>query len=92
VKYHADFIVLACPQDEFFPIIFGRNFLHTVGAEINFPREKVYIKCAGEKLGFNFSKFVEKHYVEEPNTKDEVETLACVCILIRRGGKIYAQS
>jgi hypothetical protein len=40
IKYPADFVVLACPQDAFCPIIFGRPFLHTVGAEINLPKEK----------------------------------------------------
>ena len=35
IKYPADFIVLGCPQDSFCPIIFGKPFLHTVGAEIN---------------------------------------------------------
>jgi hypothetical protein len=34
IKYPADFIVLGCSQDSFCPIIFGRPFLHTVGAEI----------------------------------------------------------
>jgi hypothetical protein len=34
IKYPADFIVFGCSQDAFYPIIFGRPFLHTVGAEI----------------------------------------------------------
>ena len=49
IKYLADFMVLACPQDSFCPIIFSRPFLHTVGAEINLPIEKVFIHCAGER-------------------------------------------
>jgi hypothetical protein len=32
-----------------------------VGAEISLPKEKVFIKCAGERLEFNFSKFTNKH-------------------------------
>jgi hypothetical protein len=35
IKYLADFIVLGCSQDSFCPIIFGRPFLHTVGARID---------------------------------------------------------
>jgi hypothetical protein len=62
IKDPVDFIVMACPQDNFCPIIFGRFFLHTIGAEINFLREKVLISCAGEMLEFNFSKFVDKPY------------------------------
>ena len=61
IKYPADFIVLGCSQDSFCPIIFGRPFLHIVGAEISLPKEKVFIKCAGEKLEFNFSKFNDHH-------------------------------
>jgi hypothetical protein len=33
IKYHADFIALGCFQDSFYPIIFGRPILHTVGLE-----------------------------------------------------------
>jgi hypothetical protein len=80
IKYPADFMVLACPQDAFCPIIFGRPFLHTVGAEINLPKEKVFIRCAGERLEFNFSKFTDKHVVREPPVKDIVETLAYVAV------------
>ena len=65
IKYPADFIVLGWSQDAFCPIIFGRPFLHTVGAEISLPKEKVFIKCAGEKLEFNFSKFTDKHLEKE---------------------------
>jgi hypothetical protein len=46
IKYPADFIVLGCSQDSFCPIIFGRPFLHTVGARIDLPKERVFIKCA----------------------------------------------
>ena len=36
VKYPADFLVLGYPQDDFYPIIFGRLFLNTVNAKIDF--------------------------------------------------------
>jgi hypothetical protein len=75
-----DFVVLCCSQDSFCPIIFGRPFLHTVGAEIDLPKEKVFIECAGERLEFKFSKFSDKHSMKEPFAKDIAETLACVAV------------
>jgi hypothetical protein len=80
IKYPTDFVVLGCAQDLFCPIIFGRPFLHTVGAEINLSHEKVFIKYAGEKLEFNFSNFFDKHAMMEPFAKDIIETLACVAV------------
>ena len=80
IKYPVYFIVLGCSQDAFFPIIFGRPFLHTVGAEISLPKEKVLIKCVGEKLDFNYSKFTDKHLEKENFAKNVVETLAYVVV------------
>jgi hypothetical protein len=57
IIYPANFIVLGCSQDSFCPIIFGRPFLHTVGARIDLPKERVHIKCAREEFSFNFSQF-----------------------------------
>jgi hypothetical protein len=81
LKYLIDFFVIACPQDSFCPIIFGRPFLQTVGAEINLPKEKVVVSCAGETLKCNFSKFVDKPYAKEHTTNHEVVILsyASVC-------------
>ena len=39
VKYHADFLVLGSPQDSFCPIIFGRPFLNTINARIDFEKD-----------------------------------------------------
>ena len=36
VKYPVNFLVLGSPQDDFCPIIFGRPFLNTVNAKIDF--------------------------------------------------------
>jgi hypothetical protein len=80
IKYPADFIMLGCSQDSFCPIIFGRLFLHTVGARIDLLKERVYIKCAREGLSFNFSKFTNKHLDRELHVKDQVENLACVAV------------
>jgi hypothetical protein len=41
-------------------------------------REKVFIKCAGERLECNFSKFYDKHL--EKNQKHIVETLSSVAV------------
>ena len=39
IKYPADFLVLGSPQDNFCPIIFGRPFLNTVNAKIDYEKE-----------------------------------------------------
>jgi hypothetical protein len=80
IKYHADFIVLGCSQDSFCPIIFGRPFLHTVVARIDLRKERVHIKCVGEELSFNFSKFTNKHIDRKYHGKDQIETLASIAI------------
>jgi hypothetical protein len=80
IKYPANFIVFGCSQDSFCAIISGRTFLHTIGARIDLPKERVYIKCAGEELSFKFSKFTDKHLDRELHVKDQVETLACVVV------------
>ena len=36
IKYPTDFLVLASPQDNFCPIIFGRSFLNSVNAKIDY--------------------------------------------------------
>jgi hypothetical protein len=80
IKYPVDFIVLGCSQDSFCPIIFGRPFLHTVGARIDLRKERVHIKCAGEELSFNFSKFTDKHIDRKFNGRDQIDTLARITI------------
>jgi hypothetical protein len=40
----------------------------------------VFIKCAGAKLEFNFSKFIDKHLEKERFVKYEVDTLAYVVV------------
>jgi hypothetical protein len=85
IKYPTDFVVLGCSQDSFCPIIFCRPFSHTLGARIDLPKERVFIKCAGEKLLFNFSKFTDKCLDKELHVRDQVKTFAS---LIRHGGAI----
>ena len=57
VKYPTDFLVLGSVKDKFCPIIFGRPFLNTYSAVIDFKKEKVSVQLAGEPYEFNFSNF-----------------------------------
>ena len=43
VKYPADFLVLASPQDDFCPIIFDRPFLNTVNDKIDCEKDIVTV-------------------------------------------------
>src|SRR3954469_19101038 len=56
VKYPTDFLVLGSVQDSFFPIIFGRPFLSTCEAIIDFKKGMVSVEFNGEPYEFNFSK------------------------------------
>ena len=57
VKYPADFLVLGSPQDSFCPIIFGRPFLNTVNAKIDYEKDIVTIGLGDMSHEFNFAKF-----------------------------------
>jgi hypothetical protein len=35
--------MLGFSQDAFYPIIFGRPFLHTIGVEIDLPKESILL-------------------------------------------------
>ena len=56
-KYPTDFLVLGSPQDSFCPIIFGRPFLNTVNAKIDYEKDVVTIGLGDMSHEFNFSKF-----------------------------------
>ena len=60
VKYPSDFLVLGSPQDNFCPIIFGRPFLNTVNAKIDYEKQIVGVSFGDESHEFNFSKFNRK--------------------------------
>jgi hypothetical protein len=57
IKYPADFVVLGCAQDSFCPIIFGRPFLHTVGAEI-YLMKKCLLNVLEKNLSSTFLNFL----------------------------------
>src|SRR3954466_12394365 len=70
-KYPADFLVLGPPQDSFCLIIFGRPFLNTVNAKIDYENDLVTIGLGDMSHEFNFSKFRRQHREEELPSKDE---------------------
>ena len=79
VKYPTDFLVLGSVKDKFCPIIFGRPFLNTCSAVIDFKKEKVSVQFAGEPYEFNFSKFARHHYDKElPNEDLNIERIASI--------------
>src|SRR4051812_43021778 len=79
-KYPADFLVLSSPQDNFCPIIFGRPFLNTVNAKIDYEKNVVTIGLGDMSHEFNFSKFSRQHREEELPSKDEIIGLASIAI------------
>ena len=57
VKYPVDFLVLGSSQDDFCPIIFGRTFLNTVNAKIDYNKDIVSVGLGDMSHEFNFVKF-----------------------------------
>jgi hypothetical protein len=67
-KYPIYFLVLGSAASKTCPIIFGRPFLNTYGAVIDYKKEKILTKFDGESYEFNFSKFTKAPYETElPN-------------------------
>ena len=79
-KYPADFLVLGSPKDSFCPIIFGRPFLNTVNARIDYKKDVITIGLGDMSHEFNFSKFRRQHREEELPSKDEIIGLASISI------------
>src|SRR3954467_9987580 len=77
IKYPADFLVLNSAASKTCPIIFGRPFLNTCGAIIDFKKEKVLTKFDGDSYEFNFSKFSKAPCENSlPNKDFRMERLA----------------
>ena len=55
IKYPTDFLVLASPQDNFCPIIFGRPFLNTVNAKIDYEKDIVTVGYGDMSHDINFA-------------------------------------
>jgi hypothetical protein len=80
IKYPTDFLVLGSPQDNFCPIIFGRPFLNTVNAKIDYMKETVSVDFGGTSHEFNFSKFSRQRHDKELPNKDEIIGLASIVV------------
>ena len=80
VKYPANFLVLASPQDDFCPIIFGRPFLNTASAKINCEKNIVTACIDGMSHEFNFAKFHRQPRDREFPSKDEIIGLASIVV------------
>ena len=63
--YPIDFVVIDMPIDSHCPIIFGRTFLNTAGANIDCRKETISLKFGKEVMIFHFSKFVHKPIIED---------------------------
>ena len=72
VKYPTDFLVLGSVQDSFCSVIFGRPFLSTCGAIIDYKKGKVSIEFNGESYGFNFSKFSKQPHGTDLSSNDKI--------------------
>ena len=57
IKYPTNFLVLASPQDDFCPTIFGRPFLNTINAKIDCEKDVVTVSLGDMSHDFSFSKF-----------------------------------
>ena len=80
IKYPTDFLVLGSPQDDFCPIIFGRPFLNTINAKIDYEKQTVGVSFGDESHEFNFSKFSRKLHEKELPSKDELIGLASIVV------------
>src|SRR4051812_14888636 len=81
VKYPTDFLVLVSVQDSFCPIIFGRPFLSTCGAIIDWKKGKVSVELNGEPYEFNFSKFSKQPRGTDLSSNDKIiEEIASIAI------------
>ena len=80
VKYPIDFLVLGSPQDDFCPIIFGRPFLNTVNANIDYGKDIVIVGLGDMSHDFNFAKFRRQPHDKELPSKDEIIGLASIAV------------
>ena len=61
--------------------MFGRPFLNTCGAVIDFKKEKGSVKFAGEPYEFNFSKFTkQRHDRNLPNDNRIIQRIASIAV------------
>jgi hypothetical protein len=69
-KYPTDFLILGTEVSKTCPIIFGRPFLNTCGAVVDYKKEKILTKFDGKSYDFNCSKFTKAPYENELPNED----------------------
>ncbi|SPT17671.1 unnamed protein product [Triticum aestivum] len=80
MKYPTDLLVLASPQDNFCPIIFGRPFLNTINAKIDCKKDIVFVGLGDMSHDFNFAKFRRQPHDKELPSKDEIIGLTSIVV------------
>ena len=82
--YPIDFVVIDMPIDSHCPIIFGRTFLNTAGANIDCRKETISLKFREEVMSFHFSKFIHKPIIKdfEEEELEEEGNLANLSIIL----------
>src|SRR3954469_7718240 len=81
VKYPTNFLVLGSVQYSFCPIIFGRPFLSTCGAIIDYKKGKVSVEFNSEPYAFNFSKFSKQPRGTDLSSNEKIiEEIASIAI------------
>src|SRR4051794_14759370 len=91
-KYPADFLVLGNKASKTCPTSFGRPFLNTCGAIIDFQKEKCFTKFNGDSYELNFSKFAKVPYENElPNEDFRVEELATISLAANNALQQYME-
>ena len=85
IKCPTDFLVLASPQDDFCPIIFGRPFLNTVNAKIDCEKDIVTVGLGDMSHDFNFLNFVDNLVIENHLVRMRLLVLLLLsCLLLIR--------
>ena len=80
IKYPTDFLVLGFPQDDFCPVIFGRPFLNTVNAKIDYKKQTICVSFGDESHASNFSNFSRNIHEKELPSKDELIGLDSIVV------------
>ena len=80
IKYPTNFLVLGSPKDDFCPVIFGRPFLNTVNAKIDWIRETVSGNFGDVSHEFYFSKFHRQPHDKELSSNDEIIVIDSIVV------------
>ena len=78
VKYPTDFLVLGSPQDNFCPIIFGRPFVNTVNARIDYKKRMLLPLVWGICL----TSLILLNFVDNPMIKNCLVNMKLLVLLL----------